>query len=48
MLWTIVVFLISFLFGFAVSYYGIKDDLRKSKNLKELKIRYGVWDEDGE
>ena len=48
MLWTIVVFLISFLFGFAVSYYGIKDDIRKAKDLNELKIKYSVKDDENE
>ena len=48
MLWTIVVFLISFLFGFAVSYYAIKDDIRKAKDLNELKIKYSVKDDENE
>lgn len=42
MLWTILVFIISFIFGFAVSYYGIKDDIKAAKNLDELKIKYNV------
>lgn len=47
MLWTILVFIISFIFGFAVSYYGIKDDIKAAKNLDELKIKYNVRDADG-
>ena len=38
----IAVFIISFLIGFAVSYYGIKDDIKNAKNLEELKIKYNV------
>ena len=47
MLWTILVFIISFLFGFGVSYYGIKDDIKQAKNLEELKIKYNLRDENG-
>ncbi len=39
------VFIISFLIGFGVSYYGIKDDIKKAKNLDELRIKYNVRDE---
>ena len=42
MLWTILVFIISFFIGFGVSYYGIKDDIKAAKNLEELKIKYDV------
>lgn len=38
----IAVFIISFLIGFGVSYYGIKDDIKNTKNLEELKIKYNV------
>ncbi|MFR7634327.1 MAG: hypothetical protein ACLU07_01455 [Lachnospirales bacterium] len=38
----IAVFIISFLIGFGVSYYGIKDDIKNAKNLEELKIKYNV------
>lgn len=41
------VFVVSFLIGFAVSYYGIKDDIKAAKNLDELKIKYNVRDTDG-
>lgn len=41
----IAVFIISFLIGFGVSYYSIKDDLKVAKNLEELKIKYNVRDE---
>lgn len=44
MLWTILVFIISFLMGFGVSYSGIKDDIKNAKNLEELKIKYNVRD----
>lgn len=38
----IAVFIISFILGFAVMYYGIKDDIKKAKDLEELKIKYSV------
>lgn len=41
----ILTFLISFIIGFAVSYYGIKDDIKAAKDLEELKIKYSVRDE---
>ena len=42
---TIALFIISFLLGFGFSYYSIKDDIKKAKNLEELKIKYNVRDE---
>lgn len=39
-LWTILVFTISFLIGFAFCYNGVKDDIKESKSLEELKIKY--------
>lgn len=41
----ILVFIISFILGFAVEYYGVKDDIKNAKNLEELKIKYNVRDE---
>ncbi len=38
----ILVFLISFLLGFGFEYYAVKDDIKKVKDLEELKIRYNV------
>lgn len=38
----ILVFIISFILGFAVEYYGAKDDIKNAKNLEELKIKYSV------
>lgn len=40
----ILILIIGFIFGFAVSYYGIKDDIKAAKNLDELKIKYNVRD----
>ena len=47
MLWTILVFIISFLFGFGVCYYNVKSELKEAKNLEEMKIKYNVRDANG-
>ncbi len=44
----IAVFLISFILGFGVEYYGFKDDIKKAKDLEELKIKYDVKDDESE
>lgn len=38
----ILFFIIGFIFGAAVEYYGIRDDIKKAQNMDELKIKYGV------
>ncbi len=38
----ILTFIISFIIGYAVRYYGAREDIKEAKSLEYLKIKYNV------